>query len=281
MMNQPQHRQESTRPRGWPCAVFPAAAADNMSLSTYSKRRRFIQTLSMLLLLSIPLRFFCVDLEAECIRVFGAEFGHSTMFYPLFAIVGLILLAVVIGMKKGRLFCSHLCPMHLFLEKVNSPQNKQSDHRRRHHILWSVLFAVFMVEVILSFFQPLRRQVELAAAGSLPLIGIAAALFGGFLFLFIGYHERFCKKGCPYALIQMLLLSDRTRTMQFANPQKTCTNCRNCDAVCPMELRARFESKGHDCTNCGLCADACTDELGQGQTLFHFHDPEPDVPPDC
>ena len=91
--------------------------------------------------------------------------------------------------------------------------------------------------------------------------------------LFVHYQEHFCKKGCPYALIQLLLQSDRTRTMEFANPDKTCTNCRGCDDICPFNLRARFESKGHDCTNCNLCAEACTEELGEGNTLFHLTDP--------
>lgn len=246
-----------------------------MAGDIYTKRRRIIQTLSVLVLLSIPLRFFCFDLDGECIRLFGAEFGLATMFYPLFGIVALLLFVVGIGMKKGRLFCSHLCPMHMFLEKVNHPQNKNSGKRRPKVVLWALLFSVLLTEVILSFFQPLENQIKLAASGNLPLLGTGFALFGGFMFLFVGYQERFCKKGCPYALIQMLLQSDLTRTMKFANPEKSCTNCRKCEDICPMDLRARFESKGPDCTNCNLCAEACTSELGSGNTLFHFHDPEP------
>ncbi|MDZ8119452.1 4Fe-4S binding protein [Pontiella agarivorans] len=248
-----------------------------MAGDLYTKRRRLIQTLSVLVLLSIPFRFFCFDLDGECIRLFGAEFGLATMFYPLFGIVALLLLVVGMGMKKGRLFCSHLCPMHLFLEKVNRPKNGSASHRKGIVWLWSLLFSVMLTEVILSFFQPLENQIKLAASGNLPILGTGVALFGGFMFLFVGYQERFCKKGCPYALIQMLLQSDLTRTMKFANREKTCTNCRKCEDICPMNLRARFESKGPDCTNCNLCAEACTTELGKGNTLFHFHDPEPET----
>ncbi|MDF7824272.1 4Fe-4S binding protein [Pontiellaceae bacterium B12227] len=244
-----------------------------MAKDNYSKRRRIIQTLSVLILLSIPLRFFCVDLENECIRLFGIKFGLATMFYPLFTIVALVLFVVGIGMKKGRLFCSHLCPMHMFLEKVNSPKNRTSDSRPVKVWLWSLLFSFLLVQVILSFFQPLDNQIRLIASGNLPIIGISSALFLGFMGLFVHYQEHFCKKGCPYALIQMLLQSDQTRTMQFANPEKTCTNCRGCDDICPFNLRPRFESKTPDCTNCNLCTDACTTELGQGNTLFHLIDP--------
>ncbi len=205
-------------------------------------------------------------------RVFGLECGLSTMFYPLFAIVGLLLYVVVMSMKKGRIFCSHLCPMHMFLEVVNAPKTKHADSRTAQVWLWAVVMSLFLTEVILSFFQPLRNQISLMASGNLPIIGIGSALFLGFMGLFIFYQEHFCKKGCPYALIQMLLQSDNTRYMEFANPEKTCTNCRGCDDVCPFNLRARFESKGTDCTNCNLCSEACTNELGRGNTLFDLID---------
>lgn len=244
-----------------------------MGKSKYSKRRRIIQGISLAVLLSIPLRFFCFDLDNECLRAFGAEFGLATMFYPLFAIVGLVLFVVGIGMKKGRLFCSHICPMHMFLEKVNSPKTRNSNSRPLQVWLWSVVFSFLLVEVILSFFQPLDNQLRLMAAGHLPIIGIFTTLFLGFMGLFVHYQEHFCKKGCPYALIQMLLQSDQTRILKFANPKKTCTNCRECDDICPFNLRPRFESKTPDCTNCNLCTEACTTELGQGNTLFHLIDP--------
>jgi len=232
--------------------------------------------LSLAVLLSIPFRLLCFDLEGECLRVYGMEFTLATMFYPLFTIVGLLLFVVGIGMKKGRVFCSHMCPMHIFLETVNSPRNRPAANRPVKVWLWGFLFSLFLTEVILSFFQPIGNQVQLVAAGHLPLMGIFVALMSGFIGLFVHYQEHFCKRGCPYALIQMLLQSERTRTMVFDNRTKTCTNCRGCDDICPMNLRARFESKGHDCTNCNLCAEACTTELGEGNTLFHLFDPTPE-----
>jgi ferredoxin-type protein NapH len=246
-----------------------------MAKSKYSKRRRIIQGLSIFFLLSIPLRLVCLDLERGCLRVFGKEHGLAQMFGPLFTIVLLLMYVLYLSMKKGRIFCSHMCPMHMFLETANSPKAKASQSRTSKVWIWAVVFSLFLTEVILSFFQPLETQLRMIAAGHLPLIGISAALLAGFMGLFVHYQEHFCKKGCPYALIQMLLQSDRTRTMKFANPEKACTNCRGCDDICPFNLRARFESTGHDCTNCNLCADACTTELGQGNTLFHLIDPLP------
>ncbi len=245
-----------------------------MSGSRYTKRRRIIQAISLAVLLSIPLRLFCVDLPNECIRFYGIRFGLATMFYPLFAIVGLLLYVVFLSMKKGRIFCSHMCPMHMFLETVNRPETGHAVARPVKVWTGALILSLFLSEVILSFFQPLARQVELVAEGHLAMIGIGGALMAGFMGLFVHYQEHFCKKGCPYALIQMLLQSEHTRYMEFSNPEKTCTNCRGCDAVCPFNLRARFESRGPDCTNCNLCADACTEELGQGSTLFHLADPD-------
>lgn len=243
-------------------------------MAIYSKRRRIIQGLSLAVLLCIPLRFFCLDLEHECLRVFGVDFGLATMFYPLFTIVGLLLVVIIFSMKKGRIFCSHMCPQHLFLEIVNAPKTRDTDSRNYKVWGWGLMLSLFLTEVILSFFQPLDNQIRLMASGNLPLIGIFTALVTGFMGLFAYYQENFCKKGCPYALIQMLLQSDNTRYMEFANPEKTCTNCRGCDTICPFNLRTRFESKSPDCTNCNLCSEACTTELGQGNSLFNFIDPE-------
>jgi polyferredoxin len=247
-----------------------------MASSKYSIRRRIIQGLSILVLAGIPLRLFCFDLENDVIRFYGMEFGLATMFYPLFTIVGLLLYVVFLSMKKGRIFCSHMCPMHMFLEIVNSPANRKSDRRPLLVWLWSIFLSLFLTEVILSFFQPLSRQLTLIGEGNMAMIGIGAALFLGFLGLFVHYQEHFCKRGCPYALIQMLLQSDNTRYMEFANPDKTCTNCHGCDTICPFNLRARFESRGADCSNCNLCSEACTTELGEGNTLFHLIDPKPE-----
>ncbi|MCK4564058.1 MAG: 4Fe-4S binding protein, partial [Verrucomicrobia bacterium] len=183
-----------------------------MTKSKYSKRRRIIQGISLVLLLSIPLRFVCFDLDNECLRVFGKDFGLANMFYPLFLIVGLLMYVLYLSMKKGRIFCSHLCPMHMFLETVNSPRSKVSETRAIKVWIWAVLWSLFLTEVILSFFQPLDNQLRLMASGNLPVIGVSAALMAGFMGLFVHYQEHFCKKGCPYALIQLLLQSDRTRT---------------------------------------------------------------------
>ncbi len=248
-----------------------------MAGSKYSKRRRIVQTLSVLALASIPLRIFCVDLESDVIRFYGMEFGMATMFYPLFAVVGVLMYVVFLSMKKGRIFCSHMCPMHMFLEIVNSPTNKKSDRRPALVWLLGTAFSLFLTEVILSFFQPITRQVTLISEGNWALIGIGSAIFLGFMGLLIHYQEHFCKRGCPYALIQMLLQSDSTRYMKFSNAEKSCTNCRGCDDICPFNLRARFESQGPDCTNCNLCSEACTNELGEGNTLFRFEDPQPEL----
>jgi polyferredoxin len=246
---------------------------NEMPTSNYSKRRRIIQGICLFFLISIPLRFVCLDLDQECLRVFGMNFGFATMFYPFFLVVGLLLYVLYLSMKKGRVFCSHMCPMHLFLETVNSPKAKASSNRKTKVWIWATLYSLLLMEVILSFFQPLDHQFRLMASGHLGLIGTAMALFTGFMILLVGYQEKFCKKSCPYALMQMLLQSGNTRAMKFANPEKTCTNCHSCDAICPFNLRARFESSGADCTNCNLCQEACASELGRDNTLFHLTDP--------
>ena len=209
-------------------------------------------------------------------RVYGMEFGLSTMFYPFFMIVAILLFVFYLSMKKGRIFCSHMCPMHMFLEIVNRPKAKTSKHRPVKMWIWATTVSFLLAEIIVSFLLPLSNQATLIAGGNWAFIGTLAALVSGFLILFAVYQDHFCKKGCPYALMQMLLQSARTRYVEFSNPQKTCTNCRACDDVCPLNLRARFESRSPDCSNCNLCTEACTNELGAGNTLFQLIDPQLD-----
>jgi len=246
-----------------------------MAAAKYSKRRRLIQGLSLAILASIPLRLLCLDIDGECLRVYGKEFGFETMFYPLFSIIALLLFVIIKSMSKGRIFCSHMCPMHLFLEIVNAPKNRNATNRPVLVWLWGLLLSFFLTEIFISFFQPINEQIRIMASGSILMIGTFSASMISFMCLFVLYQEKFCKRACPYALMQMLLQSDKTRIMQFANPDKTCTNCRKCDEICPENLRPRFESKSADCTNCNLCSEACTGELGEGNTLFNLIDPEP------
>ena len=109
-----------------------------MRQSNYTRRRRVIQFLSVMSLISIPLRWTCIDLDRECLRFFGLEFGLETMFYPLFAIVGLLLVVIYLSMKKGRIFCSHLCPMHMYLETVNRPSLRNAPARSAAVWIWSL-----------------------------------------------------------------------------------------------------------------------------------------------
>ena len=233
--------------------------------------------MSLAVLLSIPLRFFCFDIENECLRVFGNEYGFQTMFYPLFTVIALLLFVIFKSMSKGRIFCSHMCPMHMFLEVVNNPKTRKSPSRPKKVGVTAVLLSFLLTQVFISFFQPMNEQARLMAEGNILMIGAFSASMISFMGLFVLYREKFCKRGCPYALMQMLLQSGRTRLMEFSNKEKTCTNCHGCDTICPFNLRPRFESISPDCTNCNLCAEACTDELGQGNTLFHLKDPDPAV----
>lgn len=245
-----------------------------MAKSKYTIRRRIIQGMSLAVLLSIPLRFFCFDIENECLRVYGNEFGYQTMFYPLFSIIALLLFVIFKSMSKGRIFCSHMCPMHMFLEVVNAPGTRKSSKRPKKVGITAVLLAFMLTQVFISFFQPINQQIRLVGEGNILMIGVFSASMISFICLFVLYQEKFCKQACPYALMQMLLQSDRTRTVTFSNETRMCTNCKSCDSSCPFNLRPRFESISPDCTNCNLCAEACTNELGEGNTLFHFNDPE-------
>ena len=240
-----------------------------MIRSFYSIRRRILQAFSLWCLLSVPLGYFCFDIDAEVVRAFGKEYGYATMFTPFFILMAVVIYIGVMSMKKGRIFCSHICPMQLCLELIKS-KGKSTWLKR---IGWGLVLSLLITQSLVAFFVPVSAQFSLLRSGSLMMSGVLGAILLLFLILFVVYKDTFCKKACPYNFMQLMLRSDRTRVMEFRNPDHTCTNCKKCDEVCPYDLQARFESHGLDCSNCNLCQDACTEELGAGNSLFHRHDP--------
>lgn len=245
-----------------------------MPSSFYTLRRRALQAVTIWLLLAVPLGLIRFDREAGLLRIFKREYNYAEMVTPLLLLLGVVVLIGAMSLKKGRIFCSHICPMHLYLEWVK----KWEASKLKGWVRWvgGFLFALLLTQWMIAFFISLPEQMLLIKAGSLFYIGVSLALLLLFYLLFAGYRQTFCKKACPYAFMQMMLRNDQTRRMEFRNPEHACTNCKRCDQVCPYHLQARFESHGLDCSNCNLCYEVCEDELGAGNSLFHLHDPEVD-----
>ncbi|MBF0534965.1 MAG: hypothetical protein HQK88_10275 [Nitrospirae bacterium] len=47
-----------------------------------------------------------------------------------------------------------------------------------------------------------------------------------------------------------------------------CTDCRQCEKACFMDVKPRLPKKDVSCVNCGECITACNKELGVSNGLF-------------
>ena len=89
-----------------------------MPSSFYTLRRRALQAVTIWLLLAVPLGLIRFDREAGLLRIFKREYNYAEMVTPLLLLLGVVVLIGAMSLKKGRIFCSHICPMHLYLEWV-------------------------------------------------------------------------------------------------------------------------------------------------------------------
>jgi polyferredoxin len=114
--------------------------------------------------------------------------------------------------------------------------------------------------------SPARRAAGLAAL----LGGVALAFFACLRWL----GQAFCRDWCPSGVYFALLGHQSLNGVHFAHPE-TCTDCKACDTVCPVDLKPREMSGGAYragrgfypdalsnfalCVRCGDCVVACED----------------------
>jgi len=244
------------------------------SNSLFNRPRRFTQGLFLAFLLCIPLRWLCVDIPNERFIFFGVSLGVEGFLIPALTFLGFCVFILLLSFKKARVFCAWLCPMHLYLEMVNSPRKPQS--KKIKTFVLAVVGALLAVEILASFLWPVSRQISflLNPETRLLFLAIAGTVWAMFFALFFFFKEVFCIKACPYGLIQMVIQGPHTRQMRFYDPQNTCIHCGLCGIVCPMKLDAKEECNSLRCTGCSLCEKACVSVLGPDQRLFKLSRPD-------
>ena len=236
-------------------------------------KRRFTQVLFLAVLLCIPLRGLCVDIPNEQFIFFWIPLGVEKFLIPALAFLGFCLVILLLSLKKGRVFCAWLCPMHWYLEMVNSSRKPQRSTLKT--LLLSLLGAIVATEILMSFLWPLSQQAAFIANPDTRILSLAigSTTAGLFFSLFFTFKERFSTHACPYGLIQLVVQGPGTQHMHFRDPKNTCIHCGLCDNICPMNLNVKEECDSLRCTGCRLCEQACKSVLGQDKGLFTWSPP--------
>ncbi len=240
----------------------------------FDNPRHLTQGLFWGVLLCILLRWLCVDIPNERFIFFGIPLGVELFLIPALAFLGFCITILVLSFKRGRVFCAWMCPMHWYLERVNSSRKPKG--RKRRTAILAMVGALLAVEILASFLWPLSQQIAFVRKPStrLPTVAIAGTAAGLFFLLFFLFKERFSIRACPYGLIQMVIQGPNTRQMQFHDPENTCIHCGLCDNSCPMNLDAKNECDSLRCTGCRLCEKACESVLGTQNGLFRMSLPK-------
>lgn len=231
--------------------------------------RKLSQYATILIILSVIFRYTGFDLKHSTLHFLGMKFGLQDIFILVF--FSFIALFIIIGtsLRRGRMFCSWVCPVHLYLEIIRKGKKKR---RKAMIVILGTIFSLAAAQACISFILPYSYQIMLYKNNSFPqaivLIFFAITCIASGVFVF--YRDNFCKKACPYAVFQNIIRDKNTDIMYFDEPSGNCINCHRCDKVCPYNLDVRKESDGMYCTNCGICSDECVKVLGEQKAVLYL-----------
>ena len=176
---------------------------------------------------------------------------------------------IVATLLLGRFFCGWLCPMGLLSEFVAAVRRGAAQLRvefftfeltdRLKYVVLGVGIVVGALSSAWFFYHiyPPRVISDLlrdALAGRVPTVSVV--FLGAILLAELLFVERlWCRCLCPGGAVYSLL--GRPRLLWIRRDPVACTDCKDCDPVCPHDLRPSHKSLGGECDNCGLCRRSC------------------------
>jgi polyferredoxin len=189
---------------------------------------------------------------------------------------------LVIGTLFGRLVCGFLCPFGLIQELLNKiPFLKKIKTFRFDMHLRYLKYVILLIFVIIL---PMLIVDAVGGGepwfckwicpvgtfeGGIPLVlsnptlqnavGFLytwkiAILFVTIIFSIIIYRP-FCKYVCPLGAIYALF--NKVSIYGYRIENNKCTDCKQCENICPMKINPRTQCNHAECIRCGACKKSC------------------------
>lgn len=189
---------------------------------------------------------------------------------------------LIIGALLGRFVCGWLCPFGLIEDLLYKiPAGKKITAVRGDRYLRFLKYGILLVFVILlpMFILDIVGQGEpwfckwICPSGTLfagwPLVLLNEGIRGaaGFLFawkslilmvlivLSVIIYRPFCKYLCPLGAIYGLF--NPISLYRYRIDRDKCTNCKECQKVCRMNIRVSEKPNSAECIRCGDCISVC------------------------
>ncbi len=215
-----------------------------------------------------------IDLWGGHHHYLGRELGLvAALKHFAFPFLAINVAIIVASRFLGRYLCGFVCPygaVARFADWLRIRSKSPAQRWGSRAALLGVCAA--MCAVSFSFWVDWRVFAE----GSALAISLASLFLVGLIASFYVMVTRlgleFCRNWCPSGVYFALLGHETYNGVQFAHPE-SCTDCKACDRVCPMNLLPREMSggahlEGHGfypdgqsnfslCIRCGDCVAAC------------------------
>lgn len=198
-----------------------------------------------------------LQIEGFWFYLLAGVLGYTVLHYMVPKIFGPILF--------GRIFCGLACWTAMVLDLL---PNKTSPGRlpkrgRLRYVHFAISFTIVFITFRVFGYNPVVQQGNvLGGAVYWFLIGNALYFAIGIgLAFWLKDNRAFCKYICPITVF--LKAMSRFSYVKIASRQHSCTDCGECDRVCPMDIRVtQYVSSGirilsTECILCSSCVNAC------------------------
>ncbi len=265
-------------------------AKNNHTYRRLNRYRRWVQTLSLLLFVAVPV-LNGYGIHAIVGTLYSISIGELDMADPVMVLQTILLtreiylplllaavVPVVIAWLFGRVFCSWVCPQNTLSEWSDALQQRFFPKRwkREHHFkfgrnpsavwYWLIFAALLLITVILGL--PLLSYVSapgiITSFLSQAILGLGVGaeivLVLAIFAIEAALFRRFwCKYACPVGAGLALFQGRRSLRVQFNTEMCDCKpGTAPCYAVCPLHLAPKdIETLYPYCFNCGLCVAFC------------------------
>lgn len=218
---------------------------------------------------TVPVDSFCPfgGLETMFNYILTGRFLQRLSFNNII-LIGII---IITGIILGKTFCGNICPLGFMQEIFTKLRNKLKIKRvelpkTMDKILRALKFVVLIATLYFTYkfgilvirsFDPWATYHHIVSSDLFTEFSIGFIVLIGSLILSFFVDRAFCKYLCPQGAF-LSILSKLSLTKIYRN-KETCTNCKICTKVCPMniEVHTQDKIKTSECISCNECINSC------------------------